>query len=392
MSEPSSSTNAPEKKKPIVIITIGMAGAGKSTFVQRINSYLHSQNPPVPPYILNLDPAVTHVPFEPNIDIRDTVNYHEVMKQYNLGPNGGILTALNLFTTKFDEVLDLVEKRSADVDYIILDTPGQIEIFTWSASGAIITDAVASSLPAVVAYIIDTPRTTSPATFMSNMLYACSILYKTKLPFILVFNKTDVQPHEFAVEWMQDFEAFQAALATHKGTTDDEGEPTYMNSLMNSMSLVLDEFYKQLKVYLPLSNLLASANAYSNTMQAVGVSSVTGAGIKEFFEAVDASRAEYERDYLPELKRAREAREKTLQAAKEDSMNRLMKDLAVDREQNPEAAAADKWEQEDEDGGDDDDLDVNIIDRSEEPWPGQYIDITRARPHEEEHMSWPRPG
>lgn len=47
---------------------------------------------------------------------------------------------------------------------------------------------------------------------------------------------------------MQDFEAFQAALASHQGTTDDEGEPTYMNSLMNSMSLVLDEFYKHLKV------------------------------------------------------------------------------------------------------------------------------------------------
>jgi hypothetical protein len=113
--------------------------------------------------------------------------------RYNLGPNGGILTALNLFTTKFDQVLDLVEKRAETVEYvliffilhsllllpvhlrshIILDTPGQIEIFTWSASGAIITDAVASSFPTVVAYIIDTPRTTAPATFMSNMLYAC---------------------------------------------------------------------------------------------------------------------------------------------------------------------------------------------------------------------------
>lgn len=82
MDPPSSSTtNASEKKKPVVIITIGMAGAGKSTFVQRINSYLHSKEPPSPPYILNLDPAVTNVPFEANIDIRDTVNYHEVMKQ-----------------------------------------------------------------------------------------------------------------------------------------------------------------------------------------------------------------------------------------------------------------------------------------------------------------------
>lgn len=62
----------------------------------------------------------------------------------------------------------------ADQSYVLVDTPGQIEIFTWSASGAIITDAIASTLPTVVAYVIDTPRTTSPATFMSNMLYACS--------------------------------------------------------------------------------------------------------------------------------------------------------------------------------------------------------------------------
>ena len=58
-----------------------MAGSGKTTFVQRINSYLHSLEPPKPPYVLNLDPAVANTPFEPNIDIRDTVNYKEVMKQ-----------------------------------------------------------------------------------------------------------------------------------------------------------------------------------------------------------------------------------------------------------------------------------------------------------------------
>ncbi|KAF8059924.1 XPA-binding protein 1 [Lyophyllum atratum] len=367
------STSSP-KKKPIAIITIGMAGAGKSTFVQRINSYLHSLDPPSPPYILNLDPAVTHVPFEANIDIRDTVNYAEVMKQYNLGPNGGILTALNLFTTKFDQVLGLVEKRAEEVDYVILDTPGQIEIFTWSASGAIITDAVASSIPTVVAYVIDTPRTTAPATFMSNMLYACSILYKTKLPFILVFNKTDVQPHEFALDWMQDFELFQAALASHSGTSDSEGEPTYMNSLMNSMSLVLDEFYKHLK--------------------AVGVSSVTGAGIKEFFDAVEESREEYEREYLPELEHARALRDKSLQDVKDDSMSRMMKDLEIDRAKNPQGALADQWDPDNENnqGDDEDDGDINIVDRSEDPWPGQYIDVTRARRHEDEEINWPRPG
>jgi len=249
---PASTAN--DTKKPTTIVTIGMAGSGKTTFVQRINSYLHSQTPPKPSYMVNLDPAVTYMPFDVNIDIRDTVNYKEVMKQYNLGPNGGILTALNLFTTKFDQALSLMEKRADSIDYVVLDTPGQIEIFTWSASGTIITDAIAATFPAVVAYIIDTPRTTSPAIFMSNMLYACSILYKTKLPFILVFNKTDIAPHDFAIEWMQDFETFQAALAS-QDNRDADGEPTYMNSLMHSMSLVLDEFYQHLKVdWVPTSN------------------------------------------------------------------------------------------------------------------------------------------
>ena len=80
--ESTSTTTTPtEKKLPICIITIGMAGTGKSTFVQRINSHLHSLEPSSPPYILNLDPAVAFVPYEANIDIRDTVNYSEVMKQ-----------------------------------------------------------------------------------------------------------------------------------------------------------------------------------------------------------------------------------------------------------------------------------------------------------------------
>lgn len=80
------------------------------------------------------------------------------------------------------------------------------------------------------------------------MTFPSSILYKTKLPFILVFNKTDVQSHQFALDWMADFEEFQAALASDKGSRDSEGEPTFMNSLMNSMCLVLDEFYKNLTV------------------------------------------------------------------------------------------------------------------------------------------------
>ncbi len=45
------------------------------------------------------------------------------------------------------QVLALCEKkRDPPLEYIIVDTPGQIEIFTWSASGAIITEAFAAGV------------------------------------------------------------------------------------------------------------------------------------------------------------------------------------------------------------------------------------------------------
>jgi GTPase SAR1 family protein len=69
-------------------------------------------------YCLNLDPAVGVLPYQANIDIRDTVNYKQVMKQYSLGPNGGILTSLNLFATRFDQVLGFVDKRAAELESV----------------------------------------------------------------------------------------------------------------------------------------------------------------------------------------------------------------------------------------------------------------------------------
>lgn len=65
--------------------------------------------------------------------------------RYKLGPNGAILTSLNLFATKFDQVLQLLEKRANQFDIILIDTPGQIEAFNWSASGTIILGQLRST-------------------------------------------------------------------------------------------------------------------------------------------------------------------------------------------------------------------------------------------------------
>lgn len=234
--------HAKGKTLPTVVLVIGMAGAGKTTLMHRMN--LHMQETGKRGYYLNLDPAVRDVPFAANIDIRDTVNYKEVMKQYGLGPNGGILTSLNLFATRFDQVINLLEKRSSELDYILIDTPGQIEVFTWSAGGQIIHELLATAFPTVIMYVTDTPRSSSPTTFMSNMLYASSVLYKSQLPMVCVFNKVDVCPCDFAIEWMRDFEAYQAALDADAGTGGSSDSEGYMSSLNRSLSLAMDEFYR----------------------------------------------------------------------------------------------------------------------------------------------------
>lgn len=297
---------------PQTVLCIGMAGSGKTTFMQRLNSHLHSKKQV--PYVINLDPAVLKIPFGANIDIRDSIKYKKVMENYNLGPNGAIVTSLNLFSTKIDQVIQIVEKKSSQYEKVIVDTPGQIECFIWSASGAIITEAFASSFPTVIAYIVDTPRNTSPTTFMSNMLYACSILYKTKLPMIIVFNKTDVTKADFAKEWMTDFESFQAALREQEASeTDGSG---YMNSLVNSMSLMLEEFYSQLDI--------------------VGVSSFTGEGFDEFLDAVDNKVTEYNEYYMAERERILKEKAEKEKKRKEKSLNSMMKDMGLDEAKKDE--------------------------------------------------------
>lgn len=291
-----------EKKKPLVCLVVGMAGTGKTTLVQRFQ--LFSDEMSLNSYFINLDPAVTgESPFGCHIDIRDTVNYKEVMKQYRLGPNGGIMTSLNLFATKFHQVIQILEQKE-DLDYVFVDTPGQIEVFTWSASGQLISEAFASTFPTCVIFVGDTSRCTSPQTFMSTMTYSSSILYKMQLPLLLAFNKCDAVSGDYAVRWLRDSDSLIAAA---------RGTAGFSATLTQSLALFVHEFYQN--------------------MHCCCVSAVTGEGIAGLFSAgLSRARVEFETEFLP-LVQKRQAERAAAQATKAATQaEALLKDIAKSKQ------------------------------------------------------------
>lgn len=128
-------------------------------------------------------------------------------------------------------------------------------------------------------------------------------MYKTKLPFVLVFNKIDVEDHGFVLDWMTDFESFQEAVS------QDE---SYMASMVQSMGLVLEEFYNSLRV--------------------VGVSAFTGEGMTEFFDAVDAATKEYETEYKPAFEASIKSRQEEDLKTREGDLSRVLEDLSLEKD------------------------------------------------------------
>jgi GTPase SAR1 family protein len=325
-----------EHPAPICVLVVGMAGSGKTTLISALQQStivedlttlqddsleqkpeaVDSQPRQMPAYCINLDPATLDVPYSPSIDIRDTVDYKQVMQQHHLGPNGAIMTSLNLYATKFDQVIHILEQRADQQElseFLLVDTPGQIEAFTWSASGNILSESLASTFPTVLVFVVDTVRcASSPNTFMSNMLYACSIYYRTRLPLVIAFNKTDVVSHEFCMEWMKDFEAFQEALDSARQNTDGSGESGFYDSLTRSLSLVLDEFYTEF------------------SKNAVGVSAVTGDGMDDFWSVVRQAASTDFQEYIDDLKHRIQEQDAKRKAIARAQARRLEKDIQME--------------------------------------------------------------
>lgn len=115
------------------------------------------------------------------------------------------MTSLILYATRFDQVLDIIKRRRIEVSLFLLDTQGQMETFMGSASSMIMDGVIAITLRTVAVLVVNTWLASAPMAFVSNMLYASLIFYKTHFLLAVLFRKTDGANAEKLNNWMRDF-------------------------------------------------------------------------------------------------------------------------------------------------------------------------------------------
>ena len=172
-----------------VIFIIGTAGSGKSLLVSSFSEWLKLKKQNV--ISVNLDPGVIKTPYTPDIDVRDLISIDELMDKYELGPNGALIMAADLIATEIESIKNDIEDFNAD--YVLVDTPGQMELFAFRASGPYIVNELTSD-PRALLYLFDSVFSTDPMNYISNMFLATAVYTRFLIPYVYVLSKADLIP------------------------------------------------------------------------------------------------------------------------------------------------------------------------------------------------------
>ena len=106
-----------------LFLPMGPPGAGKSTLTNGLQQFMTATSRPCS--VANLDPANDNIPYSAAFDVRELVNVEEVMEREELGPNGGVLWAMEEVEANFEW---LEEKVEGCDETVVLDPPGQPEL------------------------------------------------------------------------------------------------------------------------------------------------------------------------------------------------------------------------------------------------------------------------
>lgn len=174
-----------------LIFILGTAGSGKSELTSSFTSWLEQQGEDV--ISVNLDPGAITLPYSPSVNVRDYVKVEEVMEEYSLGPNGGLMLACDMIIDVIDEIYREIQEFVPEV--VLIDTPGQLELFAFRDTGARIAEKLAEESKAII-YLFDSMFCRDPLNYVMNMFIASAINIRFLLPQVSALSKADLLSEE----------------------------------------------------------------------------------------------------------------------------------------------------------------------------------------------------
>ncbi|CRK27583.1 hypothetical protein BN1723_013986 [Verticillium longisporum] len=168
---------------PFAQLVLGSPGAGKSTYCDGMHQFLSAIGRACS--VVNLDPANENANYPKAIDIRSIAKLEDIMARDRLGPNGGILYALE----ELEHNIDWLEEGLKELgdDYVIFDCPGQVELYTHHSSlRNIFLRLQKLGYRLVVVHLSDSFCLTQPSLYISNLLLSLRAMLQMDLPHINV--------------------------------------------------------------------------------------------------------------------------------------------------------------------------------------------------------------
>ena len=193
-----------------VAFIVGTAGSGKSLLSSTFSEWLKMAKQDVA--ILNLDPGVSTLPYSPDLDVRDYVNIASLMDEHGLGPNGALVMAADLIAEQVETLSSEIEELNADL--LLVDTPGQMELFAFRASGPYIAKELTTE-PKAIIYLFDSIFSVNPLNYVSNLFLSAAVYNRFLVPQAHVLSKSDLLPPnelDQIVDWSANPEALETAI------------------------------------------------------------------------------------------------------------------------------------------------------------------------------------
>ena len=161
---------------------------------------------------VNLDPGVDSLLYVPDVDVRDWIKLKDIMDQYGLGPNGAQIAAADMLALNVKEISEVV--AGFDTDFVLIDTPGQLELFTFRQSSKVVIDSLSGGT-AMLAYLFDPALAKTPNGFVSSMMLSATVHFRLPVPMLPILAKADVltdPEKEKILLWGKDYYSLFNAL------------------------------------------------------------------------------------------------------------------------------------------------------------------------------------